>query len=82
MDSANYKYTGERGIYVMDRGGDRIKLKEKIYDLEFGYRKIKISGYKDQLYLVVVKGFGENPLMILTNKRKRKEKRKRVRPRI
>lgn len=113
-----HKYTGERGIYVMDRGGDRIKLiepllekklrfiirqvgsrdviykgnkklvetlaeecpmvyaeriikeeknKEKIYDLEFGYRKIKVSGYKDQLYLVVVKGFGEKPLMILTN---------------
>jgi hypothetical protein len=51
------------------------KHKEKVYHLEFGYRfatlttsrKVKLPGCKEQLYLVVVKGFGEAPLMILTN---------------
>jgi hypothetical protein len=112
------RHTQGRGIYVIDRGGDRRKLlepfldkglrfiirsvgerhliyrgenisakdlsqrcpmlyieriikeeknKEKIYHLEFGYRKVKLPGYKEQLYLVVVKGFVEEPLMILTN---------------
>ena len=50
------------------------KHKEKVYHLEFGYRfatlttsrKVKLPGHKEQLYLVV-KGFGEEPLMILTN---------------
>jgi hypothetical protein len=112
------RYTQGRGIYVIDRGGDRRKLiepllekglrfiirlvgdrhliyrgerisakelalrcpmfyieriikeekhKEKVYHLEFGYRKVKLPGYKEQLYLVAIRGFGEEPLMILTN---------------
>lgn len=118
--------TGGKGIYVIDRGGDRRRLigpflerkvrfiirlvggrnliyrgqkmiteeisqkcpmlyieriikeeknKEKVYEIKFGYRKVKLPGYKDQLYLVVVRGFGEKPLLILTNveiKRSRK----------
>lgn len=112
------KHTEGNGIYVIDRGGDRINLmgpfledkirfiiravgsrdliykgkkvlakdiakgcpmlyaeriikeeqnKERIYNLEFGYRKIKLPEYEQKLYLVVIKGFGEEPLMILTN---------------
>jgi hypothetical protein len=110
--------TKTRGIYVMDRGGDRGKLllpfleralrfivrlkgdrhllvrgkrrvaadlaqgcpryysttvirekkgKEKIYRLSFGFRKVKLPGRDEGLYLVVVGGFGETPLLLLTN---------------
>jgi len=108
----------KRGIYVMDRGGDRGNLlvpflervmrfivrlvgdrhlmvrgkrrlaadlargcpryysttvvreskgKEKIYRLSFGFRKVKLPGRDEVLYLVVVDGFGEKPLLLLTN---------------
>lgn len=110
--------TKGRGIYVMDRGGDRsriinrilnrnlrfiIRLKrnrdvvfrnlrrnvldaarrcrmlyaetivkeesqeEKAYHIEYGYRPVKLPGREEQMYLVVVKGFGKDPLMLLTN---------------
>ena len=109
---------GERGIYVMDRGGDRIKLfnpfldrkirfiarlvgdrdllfrgqprhaldlargcslryaetlvreeggREHSYHLEYGFRSVRLPGRDEALSLVVVKGFGEEPLMLLTN---------------
>ena len=112
------RHTGKRGIWVLDRGGDRgeilrpllkrelqflIRLrgdrhllhrgiaqpvldlasscprlylervvreegtKEKVYFLEFGFRKVRLPGRGEDLYLVVVKGFGEKPLMLLTN---------------
>jgi hypothetical protein len=110
--------TGGRGIYVMDRGGDRMALyepmlerglrfiirmrddrnmlfhghtqsvaeiakncpmkyietivkeeegKEKHLKLEFGFRAVKLPGLDEQLYLVVVHGLGEQPLLLLTN---------------
>lgn len=110
--------TKGRGIYVVDRGGDRIKLfspfldrglrfivrltgdrdlvfrgvrreaeelargcpmryaetvvreeggKERSHQLEYGFRRVKLPGHPEQLYLVVVRGFGEKPLMLLTN---------------
>jgi len=112
------RHTGKRGIWVLDRGGDRgeilrpmlkrevhflIRLrgdrhlihrgmaqpvldlastcpllyresiireegtKEKVYLLEFGSRKVRLPGRPEDLSLVVVKGFGEKPLMLLTN---------------
>lgn len=118
VDTIN-RATNKRGIYVVDRGGDRIKLykhlldnelgfiirmttqrdlvvrakkrnvlklaesctmsfsdqiiKEgkngkKVYQIEYGFRKVKLPGYKQQLYLVVVKGFGEKPMMLLTTR--------------
>jgi len=111
------KHVGERGIWVIDRGGDRKKLfeplldrgawflvrmvgdrhlllgkqkrlaldiayhcptpfatslakmehdKEKHYTISFGFRKVKLPGHKKQLYMLVVKGFGEEPLILLT----------------
>jgi hypothetical protein len=111
-------YIGQRGIWVIDRGGDRNKLigpfikqskrflirlvgsrhlifggsamlaqdiaascgcpysetvikeeksREKVFRLDFGFRKVFLPGYKEQLYLLVVNGFGEDPLMLLTN---------------
>ena len=108
----------KRGIFVIDRGGDRHKLihphlnqgnrfiirlvgnrnlqfgkqaflaeniaagcetrhvehivKEtregtKTYRLEFGARSVKMPGRSEKLALAVVHGFGEKPLMLLTN---------------
>jgi len=108
----------ERGIWVMDRGGDRHKLLhpfldrtmrfivrqrgdrhlvfrgrkrpaldiaqgcptlyadrivreskegERSYQIEYGFRKVKLPGRNEQLYMVVVKGIGQRPLMLLTN---------------
>ena len=111
-------HVGNRGIWVIDRGGDRSKLikpfledsrrflirlvgdrhlifkgkamlaedisascrcpytetvikeekgKERVFHIEFGFRKVMLPGHKEQLYLLVVKGFGQQPLMLLTS---------------
>lgn len=111
-------HTAGRGIWVVDRGGDRRKLyepllgrklrfiirlvgdrhlecgkrvalardtalrcpmlyadrvvrekdgKERIYQIQYGYRRVKLPGRREKLTLVVVRGFGETPLMLLTN---------------
>jgi len=39
---------------------------EKRYDLEYGFRPVKLPDRDEQLYLVVVKGFGAEPLLLLT----------------
>lgn len=117
--------SGARGIWVMDRGGDREKLlkpflerkmrfivrlvgnrnlvakgrevlaerlaegcqlpyaetivkeekgDEKCYHIEFGYRPVHLPEREEQLYLVVVSGFGKEPLMLLTNLPMRKNR--------
>jgi hypothetical protein len=109
---------GKRGIWVMDRGGDRgylfkyllsaklrflVRLRadrgletlqghasalelartcpmlfnetvvkeeagqERLVRLSCGMRKVRLPGRREELTLVVVKGFGEEPMMILTN---------------
>jgi len=40
---------------------------ERLVQLTFGMRKVRLPDRKDELTLVVVRGFGEEPLMILTN---------------
>jgi hypothetical protein len=120
------KGVGQRGIYVMDRGGDRCRLYnpllakqlrfiirmtgrrdlmfrgckrnslelarscpmnfhdqiireteegEKTYQISYGFRRVKLPGSKQPLFLVVVKGFGQEPLMILTNVQTRKSRK-------
>lgn len=115
---AIFRHIGCRGIWVMDRGGDRgdlirpflsrlirflIRLvgdrhlifagkarlakdlaegcpcpysetivkedrgKENVFHIHFGFRKVFLPGRKEQLYLLVVKGLGDDPLMLLTN---------------
>jgi hypothetical protein len=111
--------TERRGVYVLDRGGDRMKLYqpmlarglrfiirlcgdrhllvrgrcrraddvargvcmryaetvvresaggEKKVHLEYGFRRVRLPGRPDvELTLVVVKGFGQQPLLLLTN---------------
>lgn len=112
------RHTGKRGIWVIDRGGDRGNLyefllsegkrfiirlrgdrnllyrgrevlagklassctlpytdrvvkeekgKEKSYMVEYGFLKVRLPFRSEQLYLIVVKGFGQEPLMLLTN---------------
>jgi len=40
--------------------------KEKVYHLSFGYKKVRLPGREKLLYLLVVNGLGEEPLMLLT----------------
>jgi hypothetical protein len=35
--------------------------------IHFGFRPVRVPGRDEQMYLVVIKGFGEEPLMLLTN---------------
>jgi hypothetical protein len=121
------KATGKRGVWVMDRGGDRIKLympliqrdldfifrlvgnrdlvhngqkklaseiaratplpyaetivrensdgTQTVKTIEFGYQKVKLPGSEKQLYMVVVKGFGQKPTLILTTVEARNSRR-------
>jgi hypothetical protein len=110
--------TQGRGIYVLDRGGDRMKLfhplldrrlrfivrlmgnrtlrwhgrhrlaeelardcpmlyaetvikegleTEKRFALEYGMREVRLPDREEPLSLVVVRGFGQEPLLLLTN---------------
>jgi len=110
---------GKKGLWIMDRGGDRINLfepmldrqlkflfrlvgnrdllcggrkvlaedwaircpcpysetivkeekgREKTYTLSFGFRSVRLPGRPEPLYLLVIKGFGAEPMMLLTNK--------------
>jgi hypothetical protein len=45
------------------------KGKETIYDLQFGARPVSLPGRPGPLTLVVIRGFGEEPLMLLTDLR-------------
>jgi hypothetical protein len=111
--------TDRRGVYVLDRGGDRMKLYEPLLarglrflirlrgdrhmvvrgrvrsvadvargvrmryaetvvresaggekkaHVEYGFRRVRLPGHRElELNLVVVKGLGQEPLMLLTN---------------
>jgi hypothetical protein len=110
-------HVGSRGLWVMDRGGDRINLfaplldrkarflirlvgnrhlvyhnktllaqqvalgckirhakpvtriidgQERTYILRFGFRPVKLPGRQESLYLLVIHGLGNEPLMLLT----------------
>ena len=41
--------------------------KEKVYDLRYGAEPIRLPGRAEQLWVVVIAGFGDEPLMLLTN---------------
>lgn len=110
-------HTNNRGIYVLDRGGDREKIftpllknnrrfiirlrgdrhliyrgkpalaldlaywcecpysetvvrvrdgQEKVYSIRYGYKPVKLPGHDTKLWLVVIKGFGNKPMMLIT----------------
>ena len=41
--------------------------KEKVYELRYGTDPIRLPGREEKLWLVVIVGFGEQPIMLLTN---------------
>lgn len=49
--------------------------KEKVYRLEFGFREVRLPGRPEALGLLVVKGFGQEPLMLLTTEPLRKSRK-------
>jgi len=49
--------------------------KEKVYHLEFGYRNVKFPGRKETLGLLVVRGFGQEPMMLLTTEPLRRSRK-------
>jgi len=110
-------HVGGRGVWVIDRGGDRINLfdplldrgarflvclrgdrhlvyssltlpalqvargcrctqrrvitrirneREEVLELSYGFRKVRLPERTEPLYLLVIHGFGEEPLMLLT----------------
>ena len=112
------RHVGGRGLWVMDRGGDRINLlaplldrglrflfrlvgtrslehngrtlsaeevarecpvlhaktivrldgdRERVCELRFGFRRVRLPGRGEPLCLLVVRGLGAQPLMLLTN---------------
>jgi hypothetical protein len=58
--------------------GERIikqdKDEEQAYNVEYGFRKVKLPGRKETLFLVVVKGFGADPMMLLTTRKVQKKR--------
>jgi hypothetical protein len=41
--------------------------KTKVYKIRFGYKRVRLPKGEEELTLVVVTGFGKEPLMLLTN---------------
>ena len=48
---------------------------EKSSHLAYGYRKVRLPGRREQLWMVVIRGFGREPLMLLTAIPLRKKRR-------
>lgn len=49
--------------------------KEKVYHLEFGCRNVKFPGREETLGLLVVRGFGQEPMMLLTTEPLRRSRK-------
>jgi hypothetical protein len=63
-------------LLYSDRVIKEEKGEEKSYTVSYGFRKVRLPGREERLYLVVVTGFGNKPMMLLTteevaNKRQR-----------
>ena len=48
---------------------------EKVYHISYGYMQVKLPGLDDQLYMLVVNGFGNKPMMLLTTEPLRKKRK-------
>ncbi len=49
--------------------------KEKVYHLEFGFREVRLPGRAEALGMLVVKGFGREPMMLLTTEPLRRSRK-------
>ena len=48
---------------------------EKVFHISYGYLPVKLPGLNDQLYILVVNGFGIKPMMLLTTEPLRRNKK-------
>jgi hypothetical protein len=48
---------------------------EKVFHISYGYIPVKLPDLDEQLYLLVVHGFGEKPMMLLTTEPLRRNRR-------
>lgn len=48
---------------------------ETVYHIHYGYLPVRLPGHEDQLYMLVVKGFGEKPMMLLTTRPLRRNRK-------
>ncbi len=48
---------------------------EKVYHINYGYMPVKLPGMDDQLYMLVVNGFGSKPMMLLTTEPLRRNRK-------
>ena len=63
-------------LLYTDRVIKEDKEQEQAYTVSYGFRRVKLPGRKERLWMVVVTGFGKEPLLLLTteemeNKRQR-----------
>ena len=49
--------------------------KEKVYHISFGYKRVRLPGRDESLYLLVVRGIGKEPLMLLTTEPLRRNRK-------
>lgn len=49
--------------------------KEKVYHISYGYVPVKLPNMDAQLYMLVVKGFGRKPMMLLTTEPLRRNRK-------
>jgi len=42
--------------------------KEIVYTLDFGYLPVRLPGHQDPLWMLVVNGYGEKQMMLLTTR--------------
>jgi len=61
-------------LFYTERVVKEDKGKERSYSIEFGFLKVCLPSRPEQLYLVVIKGFGQDSLMLLTNVRMEKKR--------
>lgn len=47
---------------------------EKVLHISYGYRKVKLPEHDDELFMLVVKGIGHKPMMLLTTEPLRRNK--------
>jgi hypothetical protein len=56
-------------VVTMDNG------REKVCHVELGYRNVKLPGRAEELGLLVIRGFGAEPMMLLTTESLRKSRK-------
>ncbi|MEW6715563.1 MAG: hypothetical protein AB1306_10795 [Nitrospirota bacterium] len=52
-----------------------MEKREKVYHIEFGYRNVKFPDREETLGLLVVRGFGQEPMMLLTTEPLRRSRK-------